>query len=234
MVKYRFLPLFIVFFFLLFIVSSNTISASQAGVGVVNVPPKYGKLRILQHEGTIRVYIIVSDYNSWGDIFEISVTLEDKNSGQDFAKFVYKQYSSKDSFEKVDWFNETVSNDLLIREKCSFETSDKKNSIDDRCDIELLFVFKTTWFSRLKIVVKDREGDQSTSEIDYYPYEGTPDETYRSENIIIIPWFDGEITLIIPSYLSNLLAVLAGLLGAGLCFRKRYVLHKRKFDYEKG
>lgn len=234
MKKNRLLPLFFIFIFLIFIVFSENISASSAGVGVINVPPKYGRLKIVQHEENIRVYIIVSDYNSWGDILKISVILEDKNSGQDFARFIYQQYASADSYEKVDWFNESISKDLLVREKCSFESSDKKDSIDDRCDIELLFVFESTWFSRLKVVVEDREGDQAVSEIDYYPYEVSPDEKYRSENIIIIPWFGGEITLIIPPYLSNLLAVIAGIFGAGLCFRKKYILHKRKFAYEKG
>ena len=185
MVKYRFLPLFlvlIIIFSSLFTINSK---ASNAGVGVVNIPPKYGSLKIVQHEDTIRVYLTVSDYNSWGDILKISVILEDKNTGDSFAEFIYQQYSSKDSYKKVNLFTEKVSNDLLLKEKCSFESSEKRVTIDERCDIELLFVFKTTWFSRLKVVVEDREGDKATSEIDYYPFESSPEDSYRNKNIII-------------------------------------------------
>lgn len=233
MVKYRFLPLFLIFMILFSSLFSINTKASSAGVGVVNVPPKYGRLKIVQHEDTLRVYLTVSDYNSWGDILKISVILEDRNTEESFAEFIYKQYASKDSYEKVNLFTEKVSKNLLIKEKCSFESSEKRVTIDQRCDIELLFVFKTTWFSRLKVVVEDREGDKATSEIDYYPLQASPDDKYRNENIIIIPWFDGELSFMIPPYLSNLLAVFAGLLGAGICFRKKYILNKRKFAYEK-
>ncbi len=233
MVKKRFLPLFFIVLFLLITVFFDSTKASNAGVGVVNVPPKYGKLRIVQREDTIRVYLIVSDYNSWGDILKISVILEDKNTDDAFAEFVYQQYNSKDSYEKVNLFNEKKSKDLLLKEKCSFESSNKRVTIDERCDIELLFVFKTTWFSRLKVVVEDRAGDQAVSEIDYYPFEASPDDSYRNEDIIIVPWFNGEMTFFVPPYLSNLLALIAGLFGAALCFRKKYILNKRKYAYEK-
>ena len=233
MVKKRFLPMFFILLLLLITVFSDSTKANSAGVGVVNVPPKYGKLRIVQHEDTIRVYLIVSDYNSWGDILKIRVILEDKNTGNDFAEFAYQQYSSKDSYEKINLFDEKKGNDLLLKEKCSFESSNKRVTIDERCDIEILFVFKSTWFSRLKIVVEDRAGDQAVSELDYYPFETSPDDSYRDENIIIVPWFNGQITFFVPPYLSNLLAVIAGLFGAAICLRKKYILNKRKFNYEK-
>lgn len=232
MVKNKFLPLIFILFILSISIFSESVKSSSAGVGVVNVPPKYGKLRIVQHDDTLRVYITVSDYNSWGDVLKISVILEDKNSGDDFARFIYSQYSSVDSYEKVNTFTEEVSKELLIEEKCNFESSPNRDTIDEKCDIELLFVFKSTWFSRLKVVVEDRAGDKATSEIDYYPFDTTPGDKYRDENIIVVPWIDGEMTFIIPPYLSNLLAVLAGLFGAGLCFRKKFILNKRKFAYE--
>jgi hypothetical protein len=231
MVKSKFLPIIIIPTLLLLTIFSNNVSANSAGVGVVNVPPKYGQLRIVQNDDTIRVYLIISDYNSWGDVFKISIILEDKYTDQEYATFVFQQYEDQDSFDQINSFTEIGGNEVLLTEKCSVTTSNKKDTIDDRCDIELLFVFNTMWFTRLKVIVEDREGEQATSEIDTLYSDS--DEQYRSENIIIIPWFDGSRTFIIPPYLSNLLAVIAGLLGAGLCFRKKYKLYYRKLDYER-
>ncbi len=223
------------FVFLLFCISLQGVNASSAGVGVLNVPPKYGEIRVVQqNEGFIRIYLTVSDYNSWGDIYKISVILEDKETEEIYASFVYQQYHNVDSFEKVDWFNESGGQNLLVREKCSFETSPIKDSVDDRCDIELLFVFKSTWFTRLKIVVEDREGSQSISEIDYLPSDVIPPEEYnRDENNIIIPWFNGPINVVIPPFFPNLLAVIAGIVGAGICFRKKRISARYNVNYEK-
>lgn len=50
-------------------------SAGQAGVGVINVPPKYGYIRVEEQGDLIRVYLNISDYNSWADINNVSVTI---------------------------------------------------------------------------------------------------------------------------------------------------------------
>ncbi len=231
MVKFRFLPLIVIFLFLLTIFSSNA-QASSAGVGVLNVKPTFFEYNIIQHEDTLRIYLVVSDYNSWADVFKISIILKEKSTEKEYAKFIFQQYENEDSFDQINSFSETGGNNLLLTEKCSVTSSDKRDTVDERCDIELLFVFNTDiWFNRLKVVAEDREGLQATSTIDYNL--GTEDQ-YRSEDIIIIPWFDGQRTFIIPPFLPNLLAVIAGLLGAGICFRKKYILYYRKLDYEKG
>ena len=46
-------------------------SAGEAGVGVLNVPPKYSMIRVVQQDKFIRVYLTISDYNSWEDIFTV-------------------------------------------------------------------------------------------------------------------------------------------------------------------
>ena len=54
---------------------SSIANAGQAGVGVINVPPKYGYIRVEQQNDLMRVYLTISDYNSWGDVYEVSLTL---------------------------------------------------------------------------------------------------------------------------------------------------------------
>jgi hypothetical protein len=63
--------------------------AGEAGVGVINVPPKFTLIRIVQQDDFIRVYLTLSDYNSWADIYNVSITLED--SGINRAQFLFQQ-----------------------------------------------------------------------------------------------------------------------------------------------
>ena len=64
-----------IFFFINF--SSIDANAGSAGVGVLNVPPQYSMIRLVQQNNNIRIYLTISDYNSWEDIYSVSVVLED-------------------------------------------------------------------------------------------------------------------------------------------------------------
>ena len=126
-----------------------TASADEAGVGVLNVPPKFGIIQIVQQEENIRVYLTISDYNSWEDLFAVNITLGDVDTK--ISSFVFKQYKDTTSFEKIYEFSESsTGSNLLIEEKCSYTFSTKKDTVDEKCNIELLFVFHTTWFSKIK------------------------------------------------------------------------------------
>jgi len=207
---------------------SITTSASQAGVGVLNVPPTFRMIRVVQQDDFIRVYITISDYNSWEDIYSASVTLEDY--GLETAEFFYKQYEDRTSYIKTNEFNETSgNNDLLVKEKCSYEHSSKRETVDDRCNIEILFVFHTDWFTRLNVLVSDREGSTATAHIDY-----NAEEMMRNSEIIVIPGVDEPISVGIPPYLLNLLAMFMAITGTALVVKKRNRIHTERVAYENG
>jgi len=221
--------------FLLVIIISTTIlfpfffstvaSASQAGVGVLNVPPEYRRIRVVQQDNNIRVYLTLSDYNSWEDIYEANVILE--YYGSETATFTFKQYEDTTSFVKINEFSETSrENDLLQNEKLSYSHSDKKETVDDRCNFDLLFVFRTTWFTHLKIVTYDREGLTATTHIDY-----DMEEMMRSSNMILIPGIDGPIPVEISSLILNLIALTAGAIGVIYFAKKMKII--RVATYEK-
>ena len=83
----------------------------QAGVGVINVPPNYADIQIVERNGFIRIYLTVSDYNSWGDIYMVEINLEDND--RSIASFIFKQYETADSFEKIHISYYDDSNDDL-------------------------------------------------------------------------------------------------------------------------
>ncbi|MBN2066565.1 MAG: hypothetical protein JW771_07155 [Candidatus Thermoplasmatota archaeon] len=215
----------IVLFLWCFIVGSPVGAASKAGVGVLNVPPTFRMIRLVQQDNTIRIYLTLSDYNSWEDIFSASVTLED--SGLDIATFTYQQYSDRTSWIKTNQFNETSSKDLLIVTKCSYDSSRDRETVEDRCNLVILFVFQTDFFTRLHIVASDREGATATASIDY-----NADEMIRNSEIIVIPGVDEPVSVTMPPYLLNLLALLMAVVGTFLVIRKIDKQRAERVAYE--
>lgn len=190
---------------LLIIFFSIGASAGNAGVGVLNVSPKFGIIRVVQQDNFIRVYLNISDYNSWEDIYIVNVSLE--NYGMKSSEFRFKQYSNTESYEKLNEFSEiSGEKNLLVKEKCSFYHSDGTETVADRCNLELLFVFHSTGFTRLNILASDFEGLTTQAHIDY-----NTDEAMRSIDVIIIPGLN--IPIIIPPYFLDLIAVILGIIG---------------------
>jgi|GEM_PF-676423 len=199
-------------------------SAGQAGVGVINVPPKYGYIRVEEQGEYIRVYLNISDYNSWADINNVSVTIE--KYGARVSTFLFEQYQSPDSYIEIDEFSEQPpSNKLLMIEKCLYEKSNLKETVDERCDIAVRFVFRKTFFTGLHVVINDRSGSDAAQA--YISYNS--EESMRSGDLIVIPWIDGRISIAIPSFLLDLIAIAVGLVGVAY-----YLNYVRTGKHEQG
>jgi hypothetical protein len=209
------------------VVLSLHASAGEAGVGVINVPPKYGYIRVEEQGNFIRVYLNISDYNSWADISNVSVTLD--NYGTKLSTFLFEQYASLDSYVEINTFSETPKGHLLEIEKCFFEKSNEKETIDERCDISIRFVFQKTFFTGLSIVINDRAGSAPAEAYIYYNSE----ESLRSGNTLVIPWIGVQITLNIPPYLVDLIAIILATTGVMYYLKKTGDQEKRKESYEK-
>lgn len=207
---------------------AGIVYAGEAGVGVINVPPKYGYIRVEQQDNLIRVYLTISDYNSWGDIEEVNVTLD--NYGTPIATFIFKQYQDKESYLEVNEFSEIPETlHLLQKEKCLYEKSDSSETIDDRCDLEIRFVFQKTLFTGLHILITDRDGLTPAEAYIHYSTE----ETIRESNILVLPFIGGTISVNIPPYLLNNLALIISTFGTLYYFKKKGYLRKRRSYYEK-
>ncbi len=215
------LILSIIFVVLSNILFTSPVSAEQAGVGVLNVNPKFGHIRVEQRTDTIRLYLNISDYNSWGDLLQVTIELVDKDNDELIARFLYKQYENEEKWERIDDFEQNYGEQLLNTKKCGSYPSPKRLTVDQRCDMGLLFVFNKTWFTRLNVFIRDREGSKDASaQIDYTPVMEKP-ETGRSNSLLFIPWFDNPFFYEIPEYFPTLLALLFGIMGAMFCIKRR-------------
>jgi hypothetical protein len=211
---------------LISVIFSVTVLAGQAGVGVINVPPKYGYIRVEDQGNDIRVYLNISDYNSWADINNVTVTLD--NYGTKLSTFCFQQYQSLDSYVEINEFSETpAGNHLLVIEKCFFEKSNEKESIDERCDIAVRFVFQKTSFTGLSIAINDRTGSDPAEAYIAYNTE----ETMRSGNTLVIPWIGLRVTIDIPPYLIDVIAFILGIVGV-MYYLKKTGVNKKRVDYE--
>ncbi len=216
----------IIFFSLIFL--PPLVEAGQAGVGVINVPPKYGYIRVEEQGDYIRVYLNISDYNSWADVYNVTVTLE--NYGRKLSTFVFQQYKDFDSFVEINEFSETPKKSHLLEiKKCFFEKSNEQETIDQRCDIAVRFVFQKTFFTGLSIVINDRAGSAPAEAYIYYNSE----ESLRSGDTLVIPWIGMQISLSLPPFLLDLLAIILATIGVMYYLKKTGNQEKRKQPFKK-
>lgn len=207
-------------------INANAGNNGQTGVGVFSAPPQYSIIRLVQQGDDIRVYITVSDINSWKDIYSVSIVLEDL--GVEKAEFLYKQYEDETDWEIINEFSEkSKENNLLVTKKCSYDHSDEEEILTG-CYLNILFVFHTTWFTRLNIIASDRGGATSTLQLDY-----TSEDLMRRGDIIIIPGLDESMAVEIPPYLLDIIALIIAAIGIRYVVKKTDVGKIMRVIYEK-
>lgn len=204
------------------------VRGGEAGVGVINVPPKYGYIRVEEQDLFIRVYLNISDYNSWADISNVSVILY--NYGAELCRFLFEQYKSSDSYVEFNKFSEIPHNTHLLDEKkCYFEKSSSTETVDDRCDIAIRFVFQKTFFTGLKVVINDRVGSAPAEA--YISY--STGESMRSGNTIVIPWIGVRITVTTPPFLLDIIALALASISVMYYLKRIGMFQRRRGSYEK-
>ncbi len=211
MVKKSLLTVILAFIISITIVFSININASKAGIGVLNVPPEYSITRVVQEDNIVKIYLTLSDYNSWEDIYNVSVALE--NKGTTIAFFKFKQYANLSSFDKIAEFSEEIGKSYLITGQCTYSHSNKIETIADRCLLNLLFVFYSVPCTRLNILTYDRGGLMARTHIDY-----TVEGVSRSDKTIMPPWMNIPIDLSI--YTLDALAIAFAVTVTGVFIRK--------------
>ncbi|MDG6217912.1 MAG: hypothetical protein QCI00_00535 [Candidatus Thermoplasmatota archaeon] len=208
--------LFICIVFTLFFICSSFLVAADggsAGVGVINVPPNYADIKIFQQDNQIRVYLTLSDYNSWSDIYKVQLNLEE--DGAVLHTFSFKQWDGKDSFNRINEFIDESSTSLLNREACDVSHSRESKTIADRCHLHVRFVFQTTYFSQIRVTATDRAGVSTEA---FVEYKGS--DMIRDSNTLLIPWFDGAVKIELPPFVLDISILLIAMVATILIGRK--------------
>ncbi len=209
----------ILILFISLIISSINVQAGSAGVGVVNVPPEYSDIKIITEEGIKKIYLTISDYNSWADVYTVKVTI--KNGGETSALFEFRQYTSLASFTPIIEFNEEVGNNYLIIGECSATHSDNTETISERCLIHIVFAFQPIPQRELMILTKDRGGLQAHTWVEF-DAEGVP----RSPGMILLPWMLNPIDL--SRYTLEALAIAIATTTTAVIVKKKVLEIRRQ------
>lgn len=217
--KISFLTIFLLFSALIFSFQVSADGGGSAGVGVINVPPNYADINIYSVNDQIRVKLILSDYNSWMDIQKVQVNLEE--NGIVLHSFVFQQYADPETFEQLNTFTENSNTSLLVQEACYVSHSSSSKTVADRCQLEVRFVFKSTYFSELHVISSDRAGDTTETFIEY---KGS--DMNRGENTLLIPWIDGTIKAQLPPFLLDISIFISALIATILIGKKTPFTHQ--------
>ena len=205
---------FLIVTFIVSLLLINTAKASKAGVGVINVTPTYKSIILSNGENAVEVKLSISDYNSWKDIYKVEILAESGN--KECVHFVFMHYESKDSFNEINLFKEIEGNGYLIPELCDVKRSLVEKTIDDRCLINVTFVFKPIpYCTKLYIIAYDREDEKATLNIQYDFYQDQRNEE------IIVPFWSGEPVKISPDLPNAFAGSLSLTFAAFILFKRR-------------
>lgn len=109
-----------------------------------------------------------------------------------------------------------------MTKRSSYECSEEDDTVEQRCYLNLLFVFQTTLFTSIDVVANDRGGSSTTFEVDY-----SSEDLSRSGEYIIIPGIDEPTAIDIPPYIIDLIAVIIALWGTYSIFKKTEIDKKK-------
>src|SRR5437879_2928365 len=85
--------------------SAGNLDREGGGVTVINVPPQFSGFRIRTQDGLNYIDVVVSDYNSWSDIFRVEVAIENDLQAP-IADVTFQQYPDNATLPLGAWFHE--------------------------------------------------------------------------------------------------------------------------------
>jgi len=192
----------------MFILVLPTLKADgNAGVGVMNVSPNFSDIKIMQQDNSVRIYLTLSDYNSWMDIYKVKILLE--HNEQIVASFLFQQYENEESYEPINLFIDELNLNLLQIKSCDVHHADESVTISERCHLDLRFVFNASYFSKIHVIAEDRVGDTAETFVEYY----AGGDIQRDSNTLFIPWINNNIKLVLPPHLLDVSILIVAILS---------------------
>jgi len=176
----------ILLWLLLTILLSATASANPdaTGVSVQNVSPEITFVHFSSVNDSTVVNITVSDYNSWRDIYR--VTVEIWGDSGPIAVVTYTQYATRSNWTMYDHFNESIG-DYFVPEESGVQRPAGNETVQDLCEMQILFTFKPVRAHNLFVTIEDRGGMNAGARIDYpSPFATVAERTPIPTDIISV------------------------------------------------
>src|SRR2546427_6711983 len=147
--------------------SAGNVGREGGGVTVINVPPQFSGFRIRTQDGLNYVDVVVSDYNSWSDIFRVEVAIENDMQAP-VADVTFQQYPDNATLQRQPQFAEPVGS-FLVRSLSSAAYSATGQSISERTEMRVTFVMSPVNGKWLSVTATDLGGLTAFAQVEYSP-----------------------------------------------------------------
>lgn len=144
---------------------SGPIEALDGGITVINVPPQFSGFSIRTIDGLNYIDVVVSDYNSWSDVFRVRVVVEDELL-KPVADIAFQQYPDNVTLVREPRFNEPLGA-FLDYDRSSSTVNILPQTVEERTQIRVTFVLspvKGTW---LRVTASDLAGLEAFAQVEY-------------------------------------------------------------------
>src|SRR5256884_5462650 len=146
---------------------AGNVGREGGGVTVINVPPQFSGFRIRTQDGLNYIDVVVSDYNSWSDIFRVEVAIENDLQAP-VADVTFQQYPDNVTLQRQPEFAEPVGS-FLVRSLSSATYSATGQSIPERTEMRVTFVMSPVNGKWLSVTATDLGGLTAFAQVEYSP-----------------------------------------------------------------
>src|SRR5256886_595544 len=143
----------------------GNVEREGGGVTVINVPPQFSGFRIRTQDGLNYIDVVVSDYNSWSDIFRVEVAIENDLQAP-IADVTFQQYPDNATLQRQPQFTEPVGS-FLVRSLSSATYSATGQSIPERTEMRVTFVMSPVNGKWLSVTATDLGGLTAFAQVEY-------------------------------------------------------------------
>ena len=145
--------------------SVGEVGREGGGVTVINVPPQFSGFRVRAQDGLNYVDVVISDYNSWADIFRVEVAIENDQQAP-VADVAFQQYPDNVTLQRQLQFTEPVGS-FLVRSLSSATYSETGQSIPERTEMRVTFVMSPVNGKWLTVTATDLGGLTAFAQVEY-------------------------------------------------------------------
>src|SRR5205823_6448292 len=137
----------------------------RSGVTVINVPPQFSGFRIATQDGLNYIDVVVSDYNSWADIFRVEVKIQG-DAVNPVADVAFQQYPDNATLQPQPQFQEAVGS-FLVRSLSSATYNTQPLTVPERTEMRVTFVMSPVNGKFLSVTTTDLAGLEAFAEVEY-------------------------------------------------------------------
>ena len=136
-----------------------------SGITVINVAPQFSGLSIRTEDGLNYIDVVVSDYNSWSDIFRVRVEVLDSLQAA-VADVVFQAYPDNVTLTRQPRFTEPVGS-YLVWTLSQATVNSQPVTVEERTEMRVTFVLSPVKGAWVSVTATDLGGLEAFVEVQY-------------------------------------------------------------------